>query len=634
MRLESASEEVRLRGTKRPMRGRRLASGLMASLLAGCSLVGPDFATPDAKLNPAWLQSGKSRIVAAPDENALWWRTFDDPALTADRARLRAESALQSAGARVLQARAQLAAAIGEEYPQQQQAVGSLLRERESARGAGRADRRRLGCWNTPSNTVGVQAAWEIDLWGKFRRSVESADAQLAASVANYDDVLVSLTADLATAYLQLRTLQQQLAVALVQRQGAGGGAADRDRALSRRHDRRARRRAGEDHPGLDQGDDPAARAADRADPKNAIATLIGRAAGTARRSARPDPRASRCAPSQVGDRHSGRVCCGAGRTSAQAEAAAAAQSALIGVQKADLYPAFSLTGTFGFAASSWSGRSTCPTSSRAAAAPSAFGPSFVWDFLNYGRIENAVRAQDAAFQAGATSYQNTVLLAQQEVENGLIGFRKQQERAKFLSEAVRAARALASTSPCCSTSNGVTDFTTVLTAEQQLLQQQDALAVTAGAIPTNLVAAYRALGGGWQIREGKSFLPPQTVEAMAQRTNWGRLLAYEVKVPPMPVPRPDRIPAARTMSVPLHAPDHADRRRRPARCCAGCEDEQRNAYVAPPPPPVTVAAPQRADGDRLYRADRHHRGDRHGPAGGAGRGLPRADPFPGRRSG
>ena len=87
--------------------------------------------------------------------------------------------------------------------------------------------------------------------------------------------------------------------------------------------------------------------------------------------------------------------------------------------------------------------------------------------------------------------------------------------------------------------SGGITDFTTVLVAEQQLLQQQDQLAITAGAIPSNLVTAYRALGGGWQIREGKPFLPPQTVEAMAQRTNWGRLLAYEVVVPPIPVPRP-----------------------------------------------------------------------------------------------
>ena len=128
--------------------------------------------------------------------------------------------------------------------------------------------------------------------------------------------------------------------------------------------------------------------------------------------------------------------------------------------------------------------------------------------------------------------------MAQQEVENGLVGFRKQQERAKFLSEAVRAAQRSVDLA-FLQYQNGVTDFTTVLTAEQQLLSQQDALAVTAGAIPTNLVAAYRALGGGWQIREDKSFLPPQTVEAMAKRTNWGKLLAYEVKVPPVPVPRP-----------------------------------------------------------------------------------------------
>jgi hypothetical protein len=80
-----------------------------------------------------------------------------------------------------------------------------------------------------------------------------------------------------------------------------------------------------------------------------------------------------------------------------------------------------------------------------------------------------------------------------------------------------------------------------VLVAEQQLLAQQDALAVTAGAIPTNLVATYRALGGGWQIREDQTFVPPQTIEAMTRRTNWGRLLAYEVRVPPIPVPRPER---------------------------------------------------------------------------------------------
>ena len=221
-----------------------------------------------------------------------------------------------------------------------------------------------------------------------------------------------------------------------------------------------------------------------------------------------------------------------------QAEAVAAEQSALIGVQKADLYPAFSLTGSFGFAASSWS-QFNLTDIFQSRSRTFAFGPSFVWDFLNYGRIENAVRAQDAAFQAALTSYQNTVLVAQQEVENGLIGFRKQQERARFLSEAVRAAER----------SRPARDAT-VPERSHGLHHRADRRAAAAGTAgragdhgrgdPDQ--SGLRLSGARWRlaIREGKPFVPPQTVEAMAQRTNWGRLLAYEVKVPPVPVPRPE----------------------------------------------------------------------------------------------
>jgi outer membrane protein TolC len=169
-----------------------------------------------------------------------------------------------------------------------------------------------------------------------------------------------------------------------------------------------------------------------------------------------------------------------------------------------------------------------------------SFGPSVTWNFLNYGRITNQVRTQDAAFEEALITYQNTVLVAQQEVENALVGFRKQQERAKSLSEAVRAAQHSLQLA-IAQYRAGVADFTTVLVAEQQLLAQQDSLAVTAGAIPSNLVAVYRALGGGWQIREDQGFVPPQTIQAMASRTDWGRLLTYKVGVPPIPVPRPER---------------------------------------------------------------------------------------------
>ncbi len=204
-----------------------------------------------------------------------------------------------------------------------------------------------------------------------------------------------------------------------------------------------------------------------------------------------------------------------------QAEAVAAAQSALIGFQKADLFPSFTLVGTFGFAASDWQ-QFDLSDIFLAKSRTFTFGPSVTWNFLNYGRITNQVRAQDAAFQEALITYQNTVLVAQQEVENGLVGFRKQQERAKVLSEAVRAAQRSLDLA-ILQYRSGVTDFTTVLVAEQQLLAQQDSLAVTAGAIPSNLVAVYRALGGGWQIREDQEFVPPQTIEAMTTPDQLGQ---------------------------------------------------------------------------------------------------------------
>ena len=334
------------------MRRAGLASALVTSLLAGCSLVGPDFATPDAKLNPGWLDSGESRIVAEPGENAQWWRTFDDPALTALVERgYQQNLPLQAAGAQVLQARAQLAIAIGEQYPQQQQAVGSLLHERESARSPG-APIGDASLLEYSTDTLGVQAAWEIDLWGKFRRSVELADATLAASVANYDDVLVSLTADLATAYLQLRTLQQQRAVALanvkVQEEGLQiatarfrGGTTD-ERDVEQAKTILASTKASV--PQLEQQIEQT---------KNAIATLIGLPPGPLD-DLLGQSKGIPLAPAQVAIGIPAELL-RRRPDIRQAEAVAAEQSALIGVQKADLYPAFSLTGSFGFAASSWS---------------------------------------------------------------------------------------------------------------------------------------------------------------------------------------------------------------------------------------------------------------------------------------
>jgi len=215
------------------------------------------------------------------------------------------------------------------------------------------------------------------------------------------------------------------------------------------------------------------------------------------------------------------------------AELKAASQCALIGVAKADLYPSFSLIGSFGFLSAdvgnaglgdifSWSSRTV------------TFGPSFQWNILNYGRITNKVRVQDARLQGLLLNYQDTVLRAQQEVEDGLVEFLKAQERIDLLKKSAEAARRSAELA-LIQYREGTTDYTTVITAQQALLSEQDRLAATRGEAPLGLVAVYRALGGGWQIREGKPFVPQDIKTMMVERTNWGSLLSEPQKPPPAP---------------------------------------------------------------------------------------------------
>jgi outer membrane protein TolC len=213
------------------------------------------------------------------------------------------------------------------------------------------------------------------------------------------------------------------------------------------------------------------------------------------------------------------------------AEYQAAAQSARIGVAKADLYPAFSLNGTFGFLSSDVGSAKLSETfrwSSRIAQA----GPSFQWNIFNYGRITNNVRVQDARFEQLLIVYQNAVLKAQQEVEDNLTAFLRAQERAEFLAQSTTAAKNSLDLA-ALQYRQGIKDFTTVLIAQQALLNEQDNLVVTLGSISSNLVGVYRALGGGWETREGEELVPPDVKEEMEKRTNWGKLLSPASYNPP-----------------------------------------------------------------------------------------------------
>jgi outer membrane protein TolC len=206
-----------------------------------------------------------------------------------------------------------------------------------------------------------------------------------------------------------------------------------------------------------------------------------------------------------------------------RAELQAAAQCARIGVAKADLYPSFSLFGTIGLAAFS-SGSASHNLFSTDSMFYSA-GPQINWPFFNYGRIENGVRIQDARFQQLLVGYRDTVLRAFQEVEDALTAFLNAQDALAFEQNSVKAAKRSVEIS-VVAYEEGAVDYQRVLDAQRSLLQQQNDLAQTRSTVATSLIALYKALGGGWELDQGRPVVPDQTQREMNDRTNWGDLLS------------------------------------------------------------------------------------------------------------
>ena len=210
------------------------------------------------------------------------------------------------------------------------------------------------------------------------------------------------------------------------------------------------------------------------------------------------------------------------------AELQVATQSPQIGIAKADLYPHFFLFGTIGWQATD-SRNLTGPDNSLGDIFDSkslyyTAGPGFSWDILNYGRIRNRVRVEDARFEQLVVNYKNTVLRAWQEVEDALVGFLRSREEAQFLLDSVTASRRSVDIS-LLQYREGLVDFQRVLDTQRFLTLQADRWTAVKGSVATNLVAMYKAMGGGWQIRVGQDFIAPEYRDEMADRTNWGGLL-------------------------------------------------------------------------------------------------------------
>jgi len=439
---------------------------------------------------------------------------------------------LQIAGIRILESHAQLGVTIGYKYPQVQNFSGEFTSMNLSK--------------NTPNmfsmldfkyNDMAVSfgSAWEIDLWGKYRRSIEASNAVLDSSIAAYDDVLVSLAANVAGVYTLIRTFEARLDVAhtnvelqeqtlrIADAQFQGGLVTELD-VLQARNLLYATRAS---IPPLEAG---------RRQAQNALATLLGVLPGEVQ-GLLEEPRPIPSAPIDVAVGIPAELI--RRRPDIRfAERQVAAQCALIGVAKADLYPHFSLFGSIGLRTSDTDsilpGGNGGTNISNLLASDSRqwfAGPSFSWDIMNYGRIKNRVRVEDARFQQLEVNYQNTVLRAVQEVEDGLVGFIQACDAKNFYSESVAAAERSVRIS-LVQYREGLVDYQRVLDAQRALASSQDAFVFTSGSVATNLIDVYRALGGGWEIRFGKDFISTLNRNEMENRTDWGMVLVPEVLEP------------------------------------------------------------------------------------------------------
>jgi len=455
--------------------------------------VGPNYCTPSADTAQHWIDADNPRLKNIEGDNARWWTVFNDPALDYLVASAADENlTLKTAGCRILEARAERGVAAGNLFPQQQGMGGGYSR---NAMGNGYPfNMFDMGRYYDNVD-VGFNAAWELDFWGRFRRAIEAADANLDAQCANYNNVLVLLQAEVAANYIQMRAYEERLQLArknvdlqketlrIITLRERSGLVTDLDV-------QQATYNLGQTEsmiPVLEAG---CRRAQNRlcilmAKPPQDLSqvihspntipippaeVIVGIPAELLRR--RPDVQ--------------------------QAERIAALQSARIGIAEAEFYPHIAITGSIGVQSQNFSNLFDSKS------LMGQIGPGFNWNLLNYGRIKNNVSAQDARFQQAVLTYRDTVLRANEEVENGIVSFLREQDRVTSLTGSTNAA-ARSVEIATKQYEKGVIDYQPLLDSERVLTHQQDTLAESRGLVGIHLVAIYKALGGGWQAQQQPS---------------------------------------------------------------------------------------------------------------------------------
>ncbi len=519
-----------------PLRRALAISSLgVSALLAGCA-VGPDYVQPDANVPTQFARAAERPAVTERDTLATWWTTLNDPLLTELVRRAIADNLdLKLADARVRQSRA-ARGVIAADFGPNIDMRGSYARQRQSANqfvfggngGGARGLLSRLpgisiqpgqagpdGVIGPPTITVnpsgaggaggggggfpfgqfeqdlyqlGFDATWEIDVWGGIRRAVEAAQADIAAADESRRDVLVTLISEVGRNYVELRGFQKRLEIA---RRNIAAQRDTRDLARSRF----AAGLVGE----LDvaQADSQLASSesvlplleAGEAQAAHRLGVLLGQAPGALLAELQPaapiplgPPGVPAGLPSDLLRRRP---------DIRRTERELAAATARIGEATADLFPRFSLTGSFGTVSADianildWRSRAF------------NIGPSVRWPIFDTWRIRSNIEVRNAQQEQALQAYYSAILIALEDVENALTLYAAEQRRFRSLQEAVTAnRRALALSSELYS--KGLTSFLNLLDAERSLFASEDALVQSERAVTTNLIALYKALGGGW----------------------------------------------------------------------------------------------------------------------------------------
>jgi len=509
--------------------GARAVAMAGVALLSACTTLGPDYQRPAVPWLDHWTGGSLEPLATAPRvpqsaQTSEWWRRFNDPVLDRLVAEaLRANPNVRTAGLRIMEARAQLGIAGSTLYPQVKQATGDVLWAGEH---------KEHSDTSAVSFSAGLRASWELDFWGKFQRGIEAADAGYWASIALYDDVQVLMASQVASLYISIRTVKVRLRIAAENAALQKRNLDISERLFKSGHDSELDVQQAKAQYLATLASIPALEIGVR-QAQNALSTLLARPPGPLPEMVEAKDTIPQADLEVIVDMPADLL---RRRPDVRAaEMQLAAQSALIGVSTADLYPSISLLGSIGLSATSLSSSSRSLTW--------GIGPSLVWNVFDRGLLTNTVLLQDARFQQLYEQYQDAVLRAAREVDDAAVSFAKTREQIELLVDSVKAAQRSLDIATL-QYREGLTDFQRVLDSQRSLFLQQDTLVTTQGGVMQSLVAIYKAMGGGWEQGRSRPVVDDATRETMERRSDWKGILTA-------PLPPPDALPTSSATAKP-----------------------------------------------------------------------------------